>query len=53
MLTVVALYRNGYRDCDVAAEQTIRQICALPAAGLTTTLIRQVLPCGLADGATG
>ncbi|AJC60422.1 MerR family transcriptional regulator [Streptomyces sp. 769] len=41
---------NGYRDYDGAAEQTVRQIRALLAAGLPTTLIRQVLPCGLADG---
>ncbi|MFI9099533.1 MerR family transcriptional regulator [Streptomyces fildesensis] len=41
---------NGYRDYDPAAERTVRQIRALLAAGLSTSLIRQVLPCGLADG---
>jgi DNA-binding transcriptional MerR regulator len=42
---------NGYRDYDdVAAEQTVTQIRALLAAGLSTHLIRQVLPCALADG---
>ncbi|MGK4583928.1 MerR family transcriptional regulator [Kitasatospora sp. HPMI-4] len=41
---------NGYRDYDDDAEQTVRQIRALLAAGLSTSLIRQVLPCGLADG---
>ncbi|MET8761537.1 MerR family transcriptional regulator [Lentzea sp. NPDC004782] len=41
---------NGYRDYDAAAEQTVRQIRALLTAGLSTTVIRQVLPCALADG---
>ncbi|MFB7259177.1 MerR family transcriptional regulator [Streptomyces nojiriensis] len=41
---------NGYRDYDDAAERTVGQIRALLAAGLSTTLIRQVLPCALADG---
>lgn len=41
---------NGYRDYDDAAEQTVGQIRALLAAGLSTSLIRQVLPCALADG---
>ena len=41
---------NGYRDYDDAAEQTVRQIRALLAAGLSTNLIKQVLPCALADG---
>ncbi|GGN35990.1 MerR family transcriptional regulator [Streptomyces kronopolitis] len=41
---------NGYRDYDDAVEQTVRQIRALLAAGLSTSLIRQVLPCALADG---
>ncbi|MBV1945186.1 MerR family transcriptional regulator [Streptomyces sp. BV129] len=41
---------NGYRDYDDAAEQAVRQIRALLAAGLSTTLIRQVMPCALADG---
>ncbi|KOV64066.1 MerR family transcriptional regulator [Streptomyces sp. MMG1121] len=41
---------NGYRDYDDAAEQTVRQIRALLAAGLSTSLIRQVLPCALTDG---
>ncbi|MFG2229960.1 MerR family transcriptional regulator [Streptomyces sp. NPDC048723] len=41
---------NGYRDYDDAAERTVGQIRALLAAGLSTSLIRQVLPCALADG---
>ncbi|MFI1198132.1 MerR family transcriptional regulator [Streptomyces sp. BHT-5-2] len=41
---------NGYRDYDDDAEQRVRQIRALLAAGLSTSLIRQVLPCGRADG---
>ncbi|MGD3112039.1 MerR family transcriptional regulator [Streptomyces sp. YGL11-2] len=41
---------NGYRDDDDAAEQTVGQIRALLAAGLSTNLIRQVLPCAFADG---
>ena len=41
---------NGYRDYDEATEQTVRQIRALLAAGLPTNLIKQVLPCALADG---
>ena len=41
---------NGYRDYDDAAEQVVRQIRALLAAGLPTQVIRQVLPCALADG---
>jgi DNA-binding transcriptional MerR regulator len=41
---------NGYRDYDDAAEQAVQRIRALLAAGLPTTLIRQVLPCAVADG---
>jgi DNA-binding transcriptional MerR regulator len=41
---------NGYRDFDEAAERTVTQIRALLAAGLSTNLIKQVLPCALADG---
>lgn len=41
---------NGYREYDAAAEQTVRQIRALLAAGLPSSLIRQVLPCALDDG---
>jgi DNA-binding transcriptional MerR regulator len=41
---------NGYRDYDDDAEQTVRQIRALLAAGLSTTLIRQMLPCARTDG---
>jgi DNA-binding transcriptional MerR regulator len=41
---------NGYREFDDGAEQTVRQIRALLAAGLPTTLIRQVLPCAVPDG---
>ena|SRR5207248_4474361 len=41
---------NGYRDYDAAAEQTVAQIRALLAAGLSTNLIKQVHPCAHADG---
>jgi DNA-binding transcriptional MerR regulator len=41
---------NGYRDYDPGAELTVRQIRALLAAGLSTNLIKQVLPCALEDG---
>jgi DNA-binding transcriptional MerR regulator len=41
---------NGYRDYDEATEQTVGQVRALLAAGLPTNLIKQVLPCALADG---
>ncbi|MEV4314558.1 MerR family transcriptional regulator [Actinocrispum sp. NPDC049592] len=41
---------NGYRDYDDEAERTVRQIRALLAAGLPTTLIKQVLPCAREDG---
>lgn len=41
---------NGYRDYDGDAEYTVRQIRALLAAGLSTTLIKQILPCAEADG---
>ncbi|MEY9873385.1 DNA-binding transcriptional MerR regulator [Streptacidiphilus sp. MAP12-33] len=41
---------NGYRDFHPDAEQTVRTIRALLAAGLPTALIRQVLPCGRDDG---
>lgn len=41
---------NGYRDYDDGAEQTVAQVRALLAAGLPTQVIRQVLPCALADG---
>ncbi len=41
---------NGYRDYDDGAEQTVRQIRALLAAGLPTMLIKQVLPCAQEDG---
>lgn len=43
-------HANGYRDYDEAAEQTVGRIRALLAAGLSTSLIRQVLPCSVADG---
>lgn len=42
---------NGYRDYDDAAEQRVGLTRALRAAGLPTRVIRQVLPCALADGA--
>jgi DNA-binding transcriptional MerR regulator len=41
---------NGYRDYDDAAVQAVRQVRALLAAGLSTKLIKQVLPCALTDG---
>ncbi|TNC28934.1 MerR family transcriptional regulator [Amycolatopsis alkalitolerans] len=41
---------NGYRDYDDAAEHRVRHIRALLAAGLSTELIRQLLPCAVADG---
>ncbi|MGW2716653.1 MerR family transcriptional regulator [Streptomyces sp. NPDC001492] len=41
---------NGYREYDDTAVQTVGQIRALLAAGLSTNLIRQILPCALADG---
>ena len=41
---------NGYRDYDEDAEQTVRKIRTLLAAGLPTSLIRQVLPGTLDDG---
>lgn len=41
---------NGYRDYDAAAEHTVGQVRALLAAGLSTQLIRQVLPCARGDG---
>ncbi len=41
---------NGYRDYDEDAEHTVRQIRALLAAGLSTTLIGQILPCAEANG---
>jgi len=42
---------NGYREYDHTAEQAVRQVRSLLAAGLSTNLIKQVLPCALADGA--
>ncbi|MET9265519.1 MerR family transcriptional regulator [Amycolatopsis sp. NPDC004079] len=41
---------NGYRDYAPAAERTVRQIRALLAAGLPTSLIKRMLPCAEADG---
>jgi DNA-binding transcriptional MerR regulator len=41
---------NGYRDYEDTAVQTVRQIRALLSAGLSTALIRQVLPCALPVG---
>ncbi|GAB2621832.1 MerR family transcriptional regulator [Streptomyces capparidis] len=37
--------RNGYRHYDEDAVVTVRQVRALLAAGLTTEVIRTVLPC--------
>lgn len=36
---------NGYREYDDSAVQTVRQIRALLAAGLSTAMIKQLLPC--------
>jgi DNA-binding transcriptional MerR regulator len=41
---------NGYRVYEADAELTVRQIRALLAAGLSTNLIKQMLPCVLEDG---
>ena len=41
---------NGYREYDDGAEQTVGQIRSLLAAGLTTNVIKQVLPCSHTDG---
>jgi len=41
---------NGYREYDEIAELTVRQIRALLAAGLSTSIIKQVVPCAHADG---
>ncbi|WP_063771585.1 MerR family transcriptional regulator [Streptacidiphilus albus] len=43
-------HSNGYREYDADAEQTVRRIRALLAAGLSTGLIRQLMPCGQPDG---
>lgn len=43
-------HNNGYRAYTPDAVQTVRQIRTLLAAGLPTTLIRQVLPCARTDG---
>lgn len=40
---------NGYREYDDSAEQTVRNIRALLAAGLPTAAIRQILPCARTD----
>ncbi|MEV5962371.1 MerR family transcriptional regulator [Kribbella sp. NPDC051952] len=41
---------NGYREYDEAAEATVRQIRLLLAAGLSTSTIKQILPCAHTDG---
>lgn len=41
---------NGYRDYDDSAVQTVGQIRALLASGLSTALIKQVIPCAANDG---
>ncbi|MEV5832398.1 MerR family transcriptional regulator [Nocardia sp. NPDC052112] len=41
---------NGYREYDAAAEQRVGQIRALLVAGLSTRVIRQLLPCTVDDG---
>jgi DNA-binding transcriptional MerR regulator len=49
-LLVSGRQANGYREYDEAAELTVRQIRALLAAGLSTSIIKQVLPCAHTDG---
>ncbi|KUH40221.1 MULTISPECIES: MerR family transcriptional regulator [Streptomyces] len=41
---------NGYRDYDEGAVPTVRQVRALLAAGLSTDVIRTVLPCARGEG---
>jgi DNA-binding transcriptional MerR regulator len=41
---------NGYREYDEAAELTVRQIRLLLTAGLSTSIIKQILPCAGPDG---
>jgi len=41
---------NGYREYDDDAEQVVRRIRALIAAGLPTRTIRAMLPCARPDG---
>ncbi|KUJ67106.1 MerR family transcriptional regulator [Streptomyces albus subsp. albus] len=36
---------NGYRDYDDGSVRTVRQVRALLRAGLSTEVIREVLPC--------
>ncbi|MET9295947.1 MerR family transcriptional regulator [Streptomyces sp. NPDC003077] len=43
---------NGYRDYDEDAVDTVRQVRALLDAGLSTEVIRSVLPC-VRDGEGG
>ncbi|MGY2075574.1 MULTISPECIES: MerR family transcriptional regulator [unclassified Blastococcus] len=43
---------NGYREYDEQAVTTVRRIRALLDAGLSTAVIRQVLPCTRGDGST-
>jgi DNA-binding transcriptional MerR regulator len=40
---------NGYRDYDAGAEEKVRRVRALLAAGLPTRIIRHVLPCASGD----
>ncbi|MBA0053134.1 MerR family transcriptional regulator [Streptomyces sp. AJS327] len=40
---------NGYRTYDEGAERTVRQVRALLDAGLSTEIIRTVLPCTYGD----
>jgi len=42
----------GYRDYDVAAEETLKRIRLLSSAGLTLDSIRQLLPCVRSDQPT-
>lgn len=44
-LLTAARDANGYRLYDESAVTTVRQIRALLAAGLSTCVIREVLPC--------
>ncbi|MEU5398197.1 MerR family transcriptional regulator [Streptomyces sp. NPDC005963] len=44
-LIVAGRAANGYRDYDEGAVLAVRQVRALLAAGLSTEVIREVLPC--------
>ncbi|MGK5628199.1 MerR family transcriptional regulator [Streptomyces sp. URMC 123] len=44
---------NGYRTYDEGAVATVRKVRALLDAGLTTEVIRTVLPCARGEGPEG